>query len=186
MYPDNSLMPKEAIRLAALGVLAEGPMRYAELANEVRDFTSHIMGPSLDVMGTSLELLRYEGLTEPVEGGAARDDGLLRVSDAGREELKALLLSTVRTPFNDLNKLVVALKMRFLHVLDARSQRDQAAILLAACATELARLRDLRRKHAGTGGHLVEWLDHDIGQVEERLTWFRGLRDRLRQAANSA
>ncbi len=172
-------MPKEAIRLAALGILAERPMRYAELASEIRDFTSHIMGPSLDVMGTSLELLRYEGLTEPVAGEGAGDDGSLRISDAGREELKALLRSTVRTPFNDLNKLIVALKIRFLHLLDGRSQRDQAAILVAACETELARLLDLRRKHAGTGRHLIEWLDHDIGQVEDRLSWFRGFRDRL-------
>lgn len=172
-------MPKEAIRLAALGILAERPLRYAELAREIRDFTSHIMGPSLDVMGTSLELLRYEGLTETVAGEGVGDDGLLRISDAGREELKALLLSTVRPPFNDLNKLILALKMRFLHLLDVRERRDQAAILTAACETELARLLDLRRKHAGTGGHLIEWLDHDIGQIEDRLGWFRGFRDRL-------
>ena len=39
MFRDKSLMPKEAIRLAALGLLGHGPMRYGELANEVRHFT---------------------------------------------------------------------------------------------------------------------------------------------------
>ena len=32
MYPDNSLMPKEALRLTALGALAGGPISYGELA----------------------------------------------------------------------------------------------------------------------------------------------------------
>ncbi|MCH9050901.1 MAG: hypothetical protein IIA72_07455 [Proteobacteria bacterium] len=179
MYPDNSLMPKEALRLTALGVLAGGPMPYGELAAEVRDFTSHIMGPSLDVMGTSLELLRYEGLIE-TEGEAGKaNDVTLRITEAGLKEFRNLLLSAVRTPFNDLNKLVVALKMRFVHLLDAPARRDQADMLVEACASEYARLMSLRRKHADAGGHLIEWLDYDIGQVEDKLDWFRGLRERL-------
>ena len=32
MYKDNSLIPTEAVRLAALGTLHEGPRRYADLA----------------------------------------------------------------------------------------------------------------------------------------------------------
>ena len=179
MYPDNSLMPKEALRLTALGVLAGGPMPYGELAAEVRDFTSHIMGPSLDVMGTSLELLRYEGLIETEGEAGEANDVTLRITEAGLDEFRNLLLSAVRTPFNDLNKLVVALKMRFVHLLDAAARRDQADMLVEACASEYARLMSLRRKHADAGGHLIEWLDYDIGQVEDKLGWFRGLRERL-------
>jgi DNA-binding PadR family transcriptional regulator len=181
MYLDNSLMPKEAVRLAALGALAGGAMPYGELAAEVRDFTSHIMGPSLDVMGTSLELLRYEGLieTEGARGEGEAKDVILRITEAGLEEFRHLLLSAVRAPFNDLNKLVVALKMRFLHLLDAPARRDQADMLVEACECEHARLMSLRRKHADAGGHLIEWLDYDIGQVEDKLNWFRGLRERL-------
>ena len=179
MYPDNSLMPKEALRLTALGVLAGGPMPYGELAAEVRDFTSHIMGPSLDVMGTSLELLRYEGLIEGEGDAGGANDVILRITEAGLKEFRNLLLSAVRTPFNDLNKLVVALKMRFVHLLDAAHRRDQADMLVEACASEYARLMSLRRKHADAGGHLIEWLDYDIGQVEDKLNWFRGLRERL-------
>ena len=179
MYPDNSLMPKEALRLTALGVLAGGPMPYGELAAEVRDFTSHIMGPSLDVMGTSLELLRYEGLIETEGEAGEANDVTLRITEAGLDEFRNLLLSAVRTPFNDLNKLVVALKMRFVHLLDAAHRRDQADMLVEACASEYARLMSLRRKHADAGGYLIEWLDYDIGQVEDKLGWFRGLRERL-------
>ena len=42
MYKDNSLIPTEAVRLAALGMLAERPRSYAELAEEVRHFTGRI------------------------------------------------------------------------------------------------------------------------------------------------
>jgi Putative AphA-like transcriptional regulator len=61
MFRDNSLIPAEAIRLAALGMLAESQRRYSDLAGEIRHLTSRIVGPSLDLMGTSLELQRYEG-----------------------------------------------------------------------------------------------------------------------------
>ena len=36
MYRDNSLIPSETVRLAALGLLTEGAKSYAELASEVR------------------------------------------------------------------------------------------------------------------------------------------------------
>jgi hypothetical protein len=51
MYKDNSLIPTEAVRLAALGLLTEGPRSYGDLADEVRLFTSRIVGPSLDLIG---------------------------------------------------------------------------------------------------------------------------------------
>ena len=71
MYQDNSLLPREAVRLAALGILANSPRTYAALAAEVRNFASRIAGPSLDLMGTSIELLRHEGLIEPANGADA-------------------------------------------------------------------------------------------------------------------
>lgn len=68
MFSDNTLTPKEAVRLCALGAIASKPMRYSELAGSVRHFTGRIMGPSLELMGTSIELLRYEGLVEAIDG----------------------------------------------------------------------------------------------------------------------
>ena len=70
MYADNSLTPREAIRLCALGTLAHETsiwvlvLPYDDLVFAVRHFVSHITGPSLDLMGESIELLRYEGLVE--------------------------------------------------------------------------------------------------------------------------
>ncbi len=177
MYSDNSLLPRETLRLAALGALTMGDMRYGALAGDVRHFISRLAGPSLELMGSSIELLRHEGLVEPAD-----DDGydpMLRITETGRAELRALLSAAVRPPFNDLNKLVLALKMRFLHLLDEAARRDQADLLIEACRTELARLVDLRGAHGDEDGHLIDWLDHDIGLVESRLAWLEDLRASL-------
>jgi DNA-binding PadR family transcriptional regulator len=173
MFPDHSLMPKEALRLAALGMLAEQPMPYGHLAGALRDFVHHIMGPSPEAMGSSLELLRYEELVRPRETG---DGGpVLELTPKGREEFVSLMLATVRTPFNDLNKLVVALKLRFLPLLPSDGQRDQTMLLIEACRVELARLLDLRARQADRQGPFLAWLDHDIAQAQARLSWFETL-----------
>lgn len=173
MFADHSLMPKEALRLAALGMLAEQPMTYGQLAGALRDFVHHIMGPSPEAMGASLELLRYEDL---VRAGAGER---MELTAKGRDEFVSLMLATVRAPFNDLNKLVVALKLRFLPMLPSDSQRDQATLLIEACRVELARLLDLRARQADHQGPFLAWLDHDIAQAQERMGWFEALAARL-------
>jgi len=173
MYQDKTLLPREAIRLAALGILATEPMSYGALANEVRHFSSRIAGPSLDLMGTSIELLRLEGLIKPVDDAGGGEDGPLAITDTGREELHNLLCSAVRAPLNDVAKLVLALKFRFMHLLDRDNQGTQAEMMIEACETELVRLVDLRGRHQGAEGYLVDWLDSEIGTVEKRLDWLR-------------
>ena len=184
MYRDNSLMPKEAVRLATLGELARQPLRYAELAIAVRRFTSRIVGPSLDLMGTSLELLRYEGLVEAAggsgggsgEGSGLEDNALLRITDAGRREFTTLMRANVRAPSSDdLNKLVITLKLRFLDLLEPADQADQVEGLTGLFETELARLEDLHVSHAQEPGLLKDWLVHDISQVRATLAWFAAL-----------
>lgn len=172
MFPDHSLMPREIVRLAALGTLAEGPIRYGELAGAVRGFISHIVGPSPDTMGSSLELLRYEGLAAQGAGGG---EPVLSLTEKGRGEFHRLMQATVRTPFDDLNKVVVALKMRFLDLLPAAARREQADILADACRIEVARLAELRSRNAARHGPFLDWLDHEIGQSEDRLAWFEDL-----------
>ncbi len=179
MYADNTLTPREAVRLCALGTLASGPVRYSALANAIRHFVSHITGPSLDVMGTSLELLKYEGLVTAVDGVGMEDDAVLNISEAGQAELRALLTANVRAQGSEMNKLIVSLKFRFLHLLDKGEQRTQADVLIEAQDTELARLDELRQHHSEDGGHLVEWLDHDIHELESRLAWLKDFRARL-------
>jgi len=177
MYKDNSLIPTEAVRLAALGLLSEGPRPYADLANEVRHFTSRIVGPSLDLIGPPIEVLRLEGLV--AASGGAGADATLSITEAGRDELVRLLGANLRGPLGEFNKLVIALKLRFLHLLDVDRQRLQAELLGEICERELIRLNDLRRHFAGGTGHMIDWLEHDIAQVGQRLAWFRGLQERL-------
>lgn len=179
MYADKTLTPKEALRLCALGTLAAGPQRYSALANAIRHFISHITGPSLDVMVTSVELLKVEGLVEAQGGVGMEDDALLAITAEGEAELKKLLTANIRAQASEMNKLIVALKFRFLHLLDKDAQRLQADILIEAAENELARLDRLRRHHAGDGGHLVEWLDHDVAGLETHLSWLRDFRNDL-------
>jgi hypothetical protein len=158
--------------------VAGAPMRYSALAGAVRHFCSRIMGPSLDLLGLSVELLKYEGLVEAVEGQGMEDDALLAITDAGRRELNTLLTARLR-PASDLSKLVIALKFRFLHLLPAAQQRAQADMLIEAVEGELARLLDLRQHHADDPGNLVAWLDHDIELLESRLAWLESFSDKI-------
>jgi hypothetical protein len=172
MFRDNSLIPAEAVRLAALGLLAEAPRRYGDLALEIRHFTSHVVGPSLDLMGTSRELLRYEGLVEAVDGQGMADNAVLRLTARGTAALDALLRAQLRAPVNDLNRLALLLKLRFLHHLAAAEQQTQLALMAESLESERARLEELVRRH-GTPGLLAEWLAHDIAVVSERIGWLK-------------
>lgn len=176
MYPDHSLMPKEAVRLAALAHLAEKPMSYRDLATAVRGFIARIMGPSLELMGASIELLRYEGFVTSADDAASNDARQLSLTDAGQAEFHTLLTASVRAPFNDLNRLVVALKMRFLHLLPSDERRRQADILAAASETELARLKDLASEGQAGEQPFTAWLAQEIALVETRLSWLREFR----------
>ncbi len=178
MYADNTLTPKEATRLCALGTLAQGPVSYAALATATRHFISRITGPSLDLMGSSIELLKYEGLVEALDGSGLEDNATLAVTDKGREELRILLTANLRSGTNELNNLIIALKFRFMHLLADADRRDQIEMLCEVCETELARLEDLRGHHADDSGYLLAWLDHEIDQHEQRLRWLEGLLDR--------
>ncbi|MFO1057681.1 MAG: hypothetical protein U1E53_12025 [Dongiaceae bacterium] len=176
MYRDNSLVPSEAIRLCALGLLARQPAGYAEIAGAVRHFSGRIVGPSLDLLAPSLELLKVEGLLE-LEGTG--DDAIVRLTESGRREFHRLMTARVRGPLGDVNKLILALKLRFLHLLDQETQLAQLDLLSESVESELVRLTDLRRHHAEEPGYLVAWLDHEIGQLESRREWLAGLADKL-------
>jgi len=168
MYRDNTLIPTEAIRLAALGALIEGERRYADLSSEIRNFVGRVAGPSLDLLGTSLEVMGYEGLAEMQDvdgpGGA-----LLRITDAGQKQFVTLMISGVRAPVNDVSKLVIALKMRFLHLLDQEDRLDQIDLMREMSVGEAARLRDLRDN--GTNEGFADWLSFEIDQLENRIAW---------------
>lgn len=184
MFADHTLTPKEATRLCVLGTLAveAGPMHYRDLATRVRHFVDRVLGPSIDLMGPSIELLKYEGLIAPVAGQGLTDDAAFILTDDGRRVLKTLLTASIRNQATDLNKLIVALKFRFLHLLEPIDRLLQADMLVDCYEAELARLDDLRQTFQdgaqdGAAGFLPLWLDHDIDQVGERLAWLRRFRD---------
>jgi hypothetical protein len=178
MYRDNSLIPKEAIRMAALGALVGGPRGYAEVASEVRQFGARIVGPSLDLLGPSIELLKFEGLIEPVGGNGAADPQV-RLTAAGMAALKDYLRARVRPGITDFNKLVIALKLRFIEVLPADERRVQIEELAEMYQGELARLHDLRSHGEWAGGLLPDWLGLEVELVEKRIAWCGALLSRL-------
>lgn len=175
MYKDNSLVPSEAVRLAALGLLAKGPRAYADLAREIRHFAQRIVGPSLELLGPSLELLKVEGLIEAKNPKGPHDEQLMTLTESGRTELRRLMTANLRGPMGEVNKLIIALRLHFFETLSSEERRIQAEVLEEACERELTRLLDLRSHHAEAGGLLVDWLDHEIAEIESRRDWFKQL-----------
>jgi DNA-binding PadR family transcriptional regulator len=176
MFPDNTLTPKEAIRLCALGTLARGDRSYAALASDVRNFAGHMLGPSLDLMGPSLELLKLEGLVSATSGSG--DSADLAITGRGTAELRKLLTANIRVGGAELNKLVLALKFRFLDLLAPEVQADEVQRIYDHCDNELSRLEAVRMDHADEPGALSAWLDHDIELMQRRMDWI----DRFRKA----
>lgn len=171
MYRDKTLIPTEALRLCMLGSLAIRPHSYADLARETRAFASRIVGPSLDVMGLSIEVLRAEGLVRPVAKLADPADEVLELTDDGRAELRELMVSNLRSPVDGNSQLVFALKLRFLHLLSVRDAEDQIERMREISETERARLADLKQRYGDEPGQFDAWLDLELAQVEDRLEW---------------
>jgi len=166
MYADNTLTPREAIRLCALGLLAGGPTPYDDIVFAVRHFVSRMSGPSLDLMGESVELLRYEGL---IEGDGGKP---LSITEDGRTVLNELLRANVRAGSGAMNDLVIALKIRFLHLLPEAERREQAELMIEACESELARIEDVR---VDESGYLTGWLAIEAGRLNARIDYLRRL-----------
>jgi DNA-binding PadR family transcriptional regulator len=175
MFRDRTLMPAEALRLAALGILAErGPMAYAALATEVRLFTASFGGSPVDVMSSSIELLRFEGLIRTVEEADDPGNAVVELTDEGRAAIEELLQAPIKSG-NAYAKLLTALKMRFLVLLPAERQAEQIEMLAEARQGELARMLDLRAKLCDRDPGFIAWLDHEIGRIETDLAWLRGI-----------
>ena len=173
MFKDNSLIPAEAVRLAALGLLAENPRRYGELAVEIRHFIGLAVGPSLELMGSSIELLRYEGLAAAADDESVSDNALLTLTPAGSVALANLLQAPLRAPNNDSSRLALLLKLRFLHHLPAGEQQAERAHIADSLDAELSRLTELRCLHATASPPFREWLDRDIDNLSARLAHLR-------------
>ena len=172
MQRDRTLMPAEALRLAALGILAaRGNTAYGALATEVRLFTASFGGSPVDVMASSIELLRFEGLIAVAEKAAEPGDAIVELTWEGRGELARLLNAPLK-PTGAYAKLLIALKMRFLHLLPPEQRGLQYELMAEALRTVLARLLDLRQRMADEHPDFLAWLDRDIDRAQAELAWF--------------
>lgn len=169
MFTERALLPAQAARLTALGMLAEGARHYADLAREVAHFTGVILGQSLDLMGTSLELLRYEGLIEAEGGTGMVDNAEMQITAAGRAALVRLLRAPLAAPAVEVNRLVLALKLRFLPILDEAGRGEVLAQIREWYAGEIVRYEELRARHGARSAPFRRWLDREIALARERL-----------------
>ncbi|MEO1190815.1 MAG: hypothetical protein AAFY02_03615 [Pseudomonadota bacterium] len=166
MFRDKSLVPAQAIRLLALGLLAEEPRSYADLASRVRQITGLLVGPSLDLLAPPLQLLKIEGLVDEDE------TSLLTLTEEGRSELRRLLDAPLRQASDDLHKLIIALKLRFLPLLPVDAQGMQLDALVESALKAQARLESLAEVSEGAP-LFHEWLELERAQNEERLAWLK-------------
>ena len=173
MYKDRSLVPTQAVRLAALGFLADAAREYGALAGLVRQFITRTVAPSIELLGPSIELLRLEGLVEAAGGAAIETNPVIAITPAGRRAMRDLMCAPARATEGDLNRLVVGLKLRFLDHLDADDRAAVVADLIEAAERDLERLADLAA--TGQHGHLAGWLALDAEHLERRVAWLRGL-----------
>ena len=157
--------------MAALGALIERERSYEDLANEVRSFISRFVGPSLELMGTSIELLKLEGLIETVDDKDKGDASLLQLSSAGLQALKDYLRSNLKSGGSELNKLVIALKLRFIDILSDDERRDQLLAIRDMHHNEKRRLEDLKTQTTWLTGFLLESIELDLFAVNKRIEW---------------
>ena len=157
--------------MAALGALIERARSYGDIANEVRSFISRIVGPSLELMGTSIELLKLEGLIETVNDNDKGDSSLLQLSPTGLQELKEYLRSNLKSGGSELNKLVIALKLRFIDILDDDERRDQLLAIRDMYHNEKRRLEDLKNQTTWLTGFLLESIELDLFLVNKKIEW---------------
>lgn len=170
MYRDKSLTPAETVRLAALGLLMEGDRSYSTLASDVRSFIARMAGPSLDLLGSSLELLRVEGLVIAKDRG---EDPLLSIAPEGEERFHGLMRCKIKTPVNDAGRLALALKLRFFNLMSREDKVEQVDLLLDLSEAEMSRLESLRDDLPE--GPLSKWLGVEIESLRQRLEWLEGL-----------
>lgn len=179
MFNDRSLVPGEAVRLLALGALMEGEKAYGTLAREIRFFTQRIVGPSLDLLGSSLELLCIEGLADHSGSGGIGENAVLRITMQGKAMFEALMGAQLRAPVNDVGRLVLLLKLRFLSHLPQAAQQEQLELLDDIVTTERARAEELRLEFSGQA--MSDWIAFDVALSDRRLAWIERALQGLRE-----
>ena len=58
------------------------------------------------------------------------DNATMQLTDAGKAGLLDLLTAPLRAPLNDIGRLILALKLRFLDLLPAADQAQQTELMI--------------------------------------------------------
>lgn len=175
---ENALLPTQAIRLCALGtLLADGPIDYATLAGRIRALTGNQLGPAPTVTASSVELLRYEGLVLAIGLDdptlPAGPETPLQITEDGKHAFAELMAGGLTTPMNELNRLVVQLRLAFSHLLEG-AQRDSVRLaLIALYEREVDRISAIYDEVGQRPGPLGAWLRLDLEHAMDRLAWLR-------------
>jgi hypothetical protein len=85
-----------------------------------------------------------------------------------------------------LNKLVVALKLRFIEVLAPSERLDQLVGLQTMYQAERNRLQDLRKHKEWSAGMLQELLDLELDVTDQRLLWCCEQVKKIKKVINSS
>ena len=85
----------------------------------------------------------------------------------------------LRNPDNfpdDLSRIVFALKLRFLHLLEPAVAREQIDRMIEISKADRARRADTKTRYGGEPGYFSAWLDADIERADDRVAWLTALK----------
>ena len=94
-----------------------------------------------------------------------------QLSPTGLQELKEYLRSNLKSGGSELNKLVIALKLRFIDILDDDERRDQLLAIRDMYYNEKRRLEDLKSQTTWLTGFLLESIELDLFVVNKKIEW---------------
>ena len=97
------------------------------------------------------------------------DNAEMRITPAGRAALARLLKAPLAAPSVEVNRLVLALKLRFLPILDAAGRDEVLVQIREWYAGEIVRYEELRARHGARSAPFRRWLDREIDLARERL-----------------
>ena len=102
-------------------------------------------------------------------------DAQLSLTDAGHKKFIELMQGNVRDTSGELSRLIMALKMRFLHLLDHDIRTEQIEILQDVCELDLERVLALRDEHANEAENFTSWLEMEVKRLEQKRDWLKSL-----------
>ena len=81
----------------------------------------------------------------------------------------------LRDTSGELARLIMALKMRFLHLLEEDIRTEQIEILHDVCELDLERVLALREEHATEAENFTGWLEMEVKRLEQKRDWLKSL-----------